>query len=122
MWNLITGIVGTIVTDWQAKREQQRKVADAVTASRIRLAESKQTHNQEWELRALEGRDNILRRASFAIWSAPMIWAAFDAKGAAGFFRDALAALPDWYVAGYLAVSGAVWGIAELKAAGVWKR
>jgi hypothetical protein len=71
---------------------------------------------------ALEGRDNFLRRASFVAWSAPIAWAAVDAPGAARFFTDALGALPDWYVGGYLAITGAVWGLSELKAAGVLKR
>lgn len=119
---LITGVVSSVVDDWKAKRENQRQVEKAVAENRIRLAQAEQTHNDEWEMRALEGRDNVLRRLSFMIWSAPLMWAAFDAKGAASFFREALGALPDWYVAGYLAISGAVWGIAELKAAGAFKR
>ena len=71
---------------------------------------------------ALEGGDHGLRRVSFLIWSTPILWSAWDAPAASAFFRDALGALPDWYVGGYLAISGAVWGIAELNAAGVrWK-
>lgn len=118
----LSGLAGQFVQDWQAKRQNQREVERAVAENRIRLAQSEQTHNAEWELRALEGRDNFLRRASFVAWSAPMAWAAFDPAGAAAYFRDALGALPEWYVGGYLAITGAVWGIAELKALGVVKR
>lgn len=107
--------------NWKAKQEDARKVAAAVTENRLRLAADAQTHNEEWEMRALEGRDNFLRRASFVVWSAPIIWAAFDPAGVAAYFKEALGALPSWYVAGYLAISGAVWGLSELKAAGVIK-
>lgn len=48
--------------------------------------------------------------------------AAFDAEGAKFYFEQSLGALPEWYVAGYLAITGAIWGIAELKAAGVMKK
>lgn len=119
---LLSGIVQSFVTDWTTKRQNQRDIEKAVAENKIRLAQSEQTHNEQWEMAALEGRDNGLRRVSFLIWSAPILWAAYDAPAAAGFFKDALGALPDWYIAGYLAISGAVWGISELKAAGVWKK
>jgi hypothetical protein len=109
------------VADWRAGRENQRQVEKAVTENRVRMAIDQQSHNQEWEMRALEGRDNWLRRASFVIWSTPIVWAAVDPVAAAAYFRDALGALPEWYVYGYLAVSGAIWGVVELKQAGILK-
>lgn len=122
IFTFLAGIVSQFVQDWQAKRQNQREVERAVAENRIRLAQSEAEHNQEWEMRALEGRDNFLRRLSFLAWSSPLLWAAFDPPAAAAYFRDALGALPDWYVGGYLAISGAVWGIAELKAMGAFKR
>lgn len=118
----LAGMAGEWVSDWKAKKQNQRDIERATAENRIRLAESAQTHNEEWEMRALEGRDAFLRRTSFIAWSAPIAWAAVDSPGAAAFFRDALGALPDWYVGGYLAITGAVWGIAELKAMGAIKR
>ncbi len=114
------GIVGDLFADWKAARENKRRVAEAVTNTRIKLAESEQTHNQEWELRALEGRDTFLRRASFVAWTWPLVWAAFDAEGARRFFEVSLAALPDWYVTGYLSVTAAVWGLMELRNMGMF--
>lgn len=119
---IISGLIAGIFQDWQAKRKDQRDIERAVAENKIRLAQSEQTHNQAWEMSALEGRDNLLRRASFLAWSTPLLWAAFDAPGAEAYFKVALGALPDWYVGGYLAITGAIWGIAELKAAGVIKR
>jgi hypothetical protein len=118
----LAGLAGDWFKDWKAGRENQRAVEKAVTDNRIRLAESEQTHNQEWEMRALEGRDAFLRRASFTAWSAPLLWAYFDPTGAALYFSQSLGALPDWYVGGYLAITGAVWGVSELKAAGAWNK
>lgn len=122
IFNLLGGIVQQFVTNWQAKQENQRQIEKAVAENKIRLAQDAQSHNQSWEMSALEGKDNFLRRLSFLIWSAPMLYSAYDAQAAGAFFHDALSALPDWYIAGYLAISGAVWGISELKAAGVLKR
>lgn len=118
----LQSIVGGFVDDWKAGRQNQRDIARAVTENKIRLAQDAQTHNQAWEMAALEGRDTLLRRASFLAWSVPLVWAAFDAPGAANYFKVALGALPEWYVVGYLSITGAIWGIAELKAAGILKK
>jgi len=118
----LSGIVQGFFSNWKASQEDARKVAAAVTENRMRLALSEQEHNQEWEMRALEGKDNFLRRISFVCWSAPLIWAYFSPAAAKAYFEESLAGLPDWYVGGYLAITGAIWGISELKAAGVIKR
>lgn len=119
---ILGGVASGLFGDWQAARQNAREVSRAVTENKIRLAANEQTHNEAWEMSALEGRDVLLRRASFMAWSVPLVWAAFDAEGAAQYFRVALSALPEWYVAGYLSITGAIWGIAELKAAGIIKR
>jgi hypothetical protein len=106
---------------WQADQENARKVKAAAAESRARLLLDQQANNHEWEIRALEGRDAWLRRLSFAAWSAPLLWAYFDPQGAARYFNESLAALPDWYVGGYLGITGAIWGIVELKSKGVLK-
>src|SRR5687767_3637987 len=99
---ILTAIAQPFIDDWKAKREQQRRVDEAVTANKVRLAESRESHNQAWEMAQLQGADRWLRRASFCMWSAPMLWAVVDADGAERFFRVTLAVLPEWYVYGYL--------------------
>lgn len=113
--NFILGIGGEFVTDWKQAREHARQVKQAVTENRIRLAQDAQTHNQAWEMAALEGRDRWLRRFSFALFTFPLIWAGIDAPGARVYFTEALAALPDWYIGVYMGMMGAIWGITELK-------
>lgn len=108
-------------SSWQKRRERQERVEEAVTENKIRLATDAQTHNANWEMAALEGRDNFMRRVSFVMWSAPFLWALFDPVGVREFFTVSLAVLPEWYVAGYLGMTGAIWGLAELKARGVLK-
>lgn len=122
IFTLLSGLASGWFQDWQDKRKDQREIERAVAENKIRLAQSVESHNQAWEMAALEGRDALLRRLSFAAWSTPLIWAAFDAEGAKFYFEQSLGALPEWYVAGYLAITGAIWGIAELKAAGVMKK
>lgn len=118
-WAFLASIVTGFLDDWKQKRQNQRDLETATTQNRIRLAESEQTHNQEWEMRALEGRDDVVRRISFTIWSSPFIWAVFDAPGVKLYFDTVLNSLPEWYVGGYLAMTGAIWGISELKNIGV---
>jgi hypothetical protein len=118
----VIGIGQGWFSDWQARREEQRKIESAVAENKIRLALSEQEHNQQWEMAALEGRDNWLRRISFALWTWPLVWAFFSPGAARVYFSESLAGLPEWYVAGYLAMTGAVWGVSELKAAGVFKK
>lgn len=109
--------------DWQAKREGERRVHAAVVENRIRLAESAQTHNQSWEMAALEGRDNILRRVSFVLWVWPLVWGYFDAPGLQAYFSTLTTVMPEWYVYGFLGVNAAIWGLSTLKdVRGAWVR
>jgi len=115
IWAAVVGFVTEFITDWRQGRENQRKIKKAVADNKIRLAQSEQSHNQEWEMSVLEGRDNFLRRLSFFLLSFPLIWAYFDPMGARAYFTDALGALPDWYIQAYLGVLAAIWGLSELR-------
>lgn len=112
---LIKGVAGEYMTDWRAEKQNAREVKRAVTENRIRLAQSEQTHNHNWEMAALEGRDTLLRRVSFMLLTFPLLWAGFDPQGAGQYFTGALGALPDWYVQAYLGVLAAIWGLTELR-------
>ena len=103
------------VADWRQGRQHNRDIKAAVTENRIRLAQSKESHNQNWEMAALEGRDQFLRRFSFSLLTFPLLWAGFDPDGAETYFTVALGALPDWYVYAYTSVLGSIWGLTELR-------
>jgi len=112
---LIVNFVTGFFTDWIDERKDKRAVKKAVSESKIKLAQSDQSHNQNWELEALQGRDTWLRRFSFALFTFPLIWAGFDPQSAQVYFTQALAALPDWYIGVYMGIMSAIWGISELK-------
>ena len=126
MWNLLLAPALDLVkgwfSSWQAKQANQLAIEKAVADNKIRLALDEQSNNAAWEMAALEGRDTWLRRISFALWSFPLAWAYFSPAAAKAYFSESLAGLPEWYITGYLAMTGAIWGISELKAAGVLKR
>jgi len=117
----LLGLGKDLVDTWRKKKERQDRIEEAVTESKIRLAQSEQTHNQTWELAQINGQDKNLRRISFAVWSTPAVWAMFDPVGIQESFSAALAALPEWYVYGYLAMTGAIWGIAEMRSLGFFR-
>lgn len=109
--NVVTGWVG----DYQKGREHKREISEAVTKNKIRLAESEQTHNQNWELSQIEGKDKILRRLSFALMSAPFVIAIFNPDAVNEYFSVGLASMPEWFQYQYMAILGAIWGISEFK-------
>lgn len=112
---LFGGLASEWLADWRQSRENQRQVKKAVTENRIRLAQSEQSHNQAWEMAALEGGDKWLRRVSFFLLSFPLVWAGFDPESARAYFSEALGVLPDWYTGAYIGVLGAIWGLSEFK-------
>ena len=112
---IITSLISDIAGDWKSKRADKRKLNAAVTENKIRLASSKQSHNQNWEMAQLEGKDDLLRRVSFVLLSFPIVWAFVDPVKVEAVFNTALAAIPDWYQYMYVAMIGAIWGISELR-------
>lgn len=109
-------IGGAFVEDFIEGRKNRREIRRAVAENKVRLAKDQQSHNHSWEMAALEGRDKFLRRGSFLLLTAPLIWAGVDPVAAQGYFSEALGALPDWYVYTYSGMLAAIWGVSELKA------
>lgn len=119
MWgtvlSFVLGLGKDVAADWQQAREDKRAIKRATTENKIRLAKQRASHNQQWEMSALEGRDSLLRRFSFALFTFPLLWSGIDPQGAQEYFTVALAALPEWYIQTYMAMMAVIWGIAELK-------
>lgn len=120
--NFLPMILGALVdvgkgyfADWQAARAGQRQINAAVVQNKIRLAESAQTHNQEWEMAALQGKDNILRRVSFLLWVWPLVWGYFSPESLQSYFVTLRDVMPDWYIQGFLGMNAAIWGLSSLK-------
>ena len=105
----------TLVGDWTAARQDKRAIKKAVTENKIRLAQNEQSHNSEWEMAQLQGKDTLLRRVSFLLMSAPFVIAVFDPASVHDYFTVALAVVPQWYQWAYVSILGAIWGIAAFK-------
>lgn len=101
---VISGITGAV------KRKQALKAAE--TEGRIELLKSKQSHNQMWEMRALQNvgwKDDVL----FYAMIGGFIWAGYDPDAARLFFEN-LKVLPEWYINIFGAVVASVVGIRKL--------
>jgi len=115
LFSLGTDIVRGIGEDMKSKRDHKRQVEEAIVKSKIKLAESAESHNQNWELEQIAGKDSLLRRFSFFLLSMPFVIAIVSPESVKQYFDVAISAVPEWYQYAYMAVLGAVWGISEFK-------
>lgn len=104
-----------LVDDYKAGRENKRKIAQAITQNKIRLALDDQANNQAWEMAQIEGKDKFLRRVSFFMLSAPFMLAIVAPQAVQDYFTVALVSMPEWYKQMYVAVIGCIWGVSEFK-------
>jgi len=108
----IIGLVGTIIGGIKDHFEGKRKLKQAVTENKIRLAQSQQSHNHEWEMKQLENvgwKDDVL----FYGFIAMFVWAGFDPDGARQFF-DNLNALPEWFIKTWFWLVASVVGVKKV--------
>ena len=81
------------VSDWM-RRKQELK--EAINNNKIRMAESEQDHNQNWEMRSLENagwKDEILFFAIVGMY----IYSAIDPDGAKVVFDNWDTVIPSWF-------------------------
>lgn len=109
--NLAKPLIGGVV-DYVSTGQEIRK---AEKENKARLMRDKASNNHEWEMASLADKDRWLRRISFAMFSAPFIWALFDPVGVETYFTIALSSVPEWWLELYGAMVGGVWGISALK-------
>lgn len=115
MITAILGFIGSIAGLVSDNVRQRREIAAAETANRVRLLQDAQSNNHAWEMASLADKDKTLRWLCFVLFTYPLVWAAFDAQGAAAYFNTTLAALPDWYKQIVFSMVGGIWGVAALK-------
>lgn len=115
---LITGLF-SIGKQWmenkKTEKQAKHKIKLAGLENRARLLKDKQGNNHEWEMKVLEGKDKLLQRFSFLMFSLPFIVAMFDHDKVKDYFDIGLASMPDWYIQIYVSIIGGVWGFAALK-------
>lgn len=110
VWQAIAGPIIELIGGWASDRRELKR---AELQGRIKYLSTEQGHRHAWEIASIQQSGQGMRWASFAMWSAPFLWAFIDPIAAQAALESAIEALPDWYVAGYLTVTGGVWGIKE---------
>lgn len=118
MLGIFSGIA-SIANTWLEGRNQKQKASQALdaaeVANKVRLLESENEYNSEWEIAQLRDKDKSLRWFSFLLISAPFIVAIFDPDAVNYYFTTALAAVPEWWVKAWMGIMGAIWGLSSLK-------
>ena len=115
MLGLLGNVLGPVVSGVKDYVMAQQDLKKAEVENKARLLRDKHSNNHEWEMANLRDKDKWLRRLSFAVFTAPLIWAAFDPIGVQAYFDVALKAMPEWYVQIVLSMVGGIWGISVLK-------
>lgn len=117
MINLITGLFG-IGQQWLENRKEKTQAKHkrelAVINNQARLAQSEKEHNHAWELASLQDKDKLLRFISYFMFTSPIMITVVSPQHGAEIFTN-LDSVPPWLVQSWVAINGAVWGIASLK-------
>ncbi|MDD4950922.1 MAG: hypothetical protein PHV85_00080 [Desulfovibrionaceae bacterium] len=103
-----TTIVESVSGFFQRKQELKK----AVHENRMRLAQSEQEYNHEWEMRQLENagwKDDVL----FYAWLAFFVWSGFDPEGTRPVI-EAWEALPPWFLEITFWIVAAVLGVKKV--------
>jgi len=112
--SLIGEVIKQGVDFFSDKQKAKHAVEIAVLDNAKRLAASKTSHNQEWEVHQLRNGDKWLRRISFTLFALPLLITVIKPAAGAQIFIN-LESAPDWYVQTFISINGAVWAIVELK-------
>ena len=89
------GLGQTLIEGVAGYFRRKQEIRAAVARSRVRMAESEQSHNQDWELKSLENagwKDDVLFYAIVAMYA----YSAVDPEGAARVFRN-WESIPEWF-------------------------
>ncbi len=111
---VVGAVVGELITDWKTGRENKRQVQKATAEYKVKQALSETTYKRDWELAALNGSGLWMRRGTLILFSVPLVWGYFDPDIVLQYFKT-LDEMPEWYLASYGAMLGAVWGSMELR-------
>jgi hypothetical protein len=106
--DVFKNIFGLVGDHFKSKRE----IKKAITDNKIRMAQSEQAHNQEWEMKQLDNagwKDDILFYAFIGLF----VWAGFDPTGAEIFFSN-LNVLPDWFIKTWFWLIASILGVKKI--------
>lgn len=86
--------------------------------NRIRLLESEDKVNTEWEMRSLEKSSSLLKYGSFFLFSLPLL-VSVTSPHLGGELWYNLSLVPDWFKNIWVGMMGTIWGLATLKDHGI---
>lgn len=101
-------IIGGIIDHFKGKQA----VKAAVVQNKIRLAQSEQSHNQDWEMKQLDNagwKDDVLFYAFIVLF----VWTGFDPTASHAFFVN-LAVLPGWVLKTWFWLLAGVLGVKKI--------
>ena len=116
--NWILGLFGIgeqYLENKKVEKQAKHNVKMAGIENRARQLRDTESNNHEWEMKALEGRDKLLQRFSFFMFSLPFVVAMVNPEIVKNYFEVALASMPTWYIQLFASIVGGVWGFAALK-------
>lgn len=108
----VAGLATTIVNGVTDHFKDKQELKKAVQQNRMRLAQSDQEFNHEWEMKQLENagwKDDVL----FFAWIGFFVWSGFFPDDA-GRVITAWEALPDWFLQITFWIVAAVLGVKKI--------
>lgn len=121
MINLILPLISSWLAGRQRVNDKKLDLKLADLENKADLLRSKEQYNNDWEIRSLTHSPTFLRSASFTLFSLPIVITVISPEHGAEVWTN-LDVVPDWFKAVYLSMVGGIWGIVELKNAGIIKR
>lgn len=94
--NPLIPIIASGIKSWLGYKKQKNQAMQE-----LELAEIKQ---------GIRGGDHWVKRLSFCITFAPLIWGVFDIEGVKAYFTALDEAMPDYYIQMVLLINGSIWG------------
>jgi hypothetical protein len=108
----VAGLLTTMVNGVSDHFKGKQEIKKAVMENRMRLAQSDQAFNHEWEMKQLENagwKDDVL----FFAWIGFFIWSGFYPENAAKVIAS-WEALPDWFLQITFWIVAAVLGVKKI--------
>ena len=114
------GFISKPVTQYIKNRGDIKKAEHsrdlAIINNQARLAETKESHNHQWEMESLKGNSKALRFMCFVQFAIPLNIAVIFPEAGAEIWNN-LDDVPAWFVQAYVIIVGSIWGISEFKSA-----
>ncbi len=117
IFNFLTGgIIGLLkelikpASEWLQRKQ---KLKEAINNNKIRMAESEQDHNQNWEMRSLENagwKDEVLFFAIVGMY----VYSAVYPEGAAVVFENWDTVIPVWFSKITMWMVGSILGVKKI--------